>query len=543
MATAPMFDAALLPEAAPRLPTLRFIACGSVDDGKSTLLGRLLHDAQALASDQLEALAADSARRSRDAEPDYALLLDGLEAEREQGITIDVAYRYFASARRTFIVADTPGHEQYTRNMVTGASTADLAIILVDATRGVVRQTRRHSRIVRLLGIGQVVLAVNKMDLVGFDRARFDAIVADYRAFAARIGIAHATAVPVAAKAGDNVVARSARTGWYRGPTVLEALETAVAPRRSDAGFAMPVQAVLRPDADFRGYAGQVAAGAVTPGQALRVLPAGTPVRVARIVAPAGDRPSAGAGESALLTFAEEADCSRGDVLVGEGTSVGTGDAIEATLVWMADEPLAIGRRMLLKLATRTVPARVVAVHSVFDADSGEAGPARALRLNDIARATLHLDQRVALDLYERSRALGGFILIDPHGHDTAAAGLVEAFALRHRRRVAPGIRWVDAPADALPRLGAALAARLREGEATVVLLDEARLADLNAGADPAEAARRTAAVAQLLRDAGMAVVLALPGANWPEIQGGERVTAAAIEAAATEAPALDWVI
>jgi len=527
-----------LPEAAPeRLPTLRFITCGSVDDGKSTLLGRLLHDANALASDQLETLATDSARRTRDGEPDYALLLDGLEAEREQGITIDVAYRYFASERRAFIVADTPGHEQYTRNMVTGASTADLAVILVDATRGVQRQTRRHSRIVRLLGIRHVVLAVNKMDLVGFDHARFDAIVADYRALAEQVGIARFTAVPVVARDGDMVVGRGARMPWHRGPTIIEALDTAEVAEVPDAGFAMPVQSVLRPDATFRGYAGRVAAGRVAPGQALRVLPAGTRATVARVVAPEGDRAGANAGESALLTFAHEVDCSRGDVLVGERSSVGVADEIGATCVWMTDEPLSVGRRMLLKLGTRTVPARVTGVESVFDPDTGDAAPPREVRLNDIARATLVADQPIALDLYERSRALGGFILIDPHSNATAAAGLIDRFALRRAATGAPAIRWIEAEGDQLAATGAALAERLRAEGHAAVLLDEARLADLTLGADAAEAARRAIAAAQLLHDAGLAVVLALPpveGVRWP----GERVTAAALDA-----PAPDWVI
>ncbi len=526
-----------LPVEAPALPMLRFITCGSVDDGKSTLLGRLLHDADTLASDQLATLATDSAHRSRDAEPDYSLLLDGLEAEREQGITIDVAYRYFASARRAFIVADTPGHEQYTRNMVTGASTADLAVILVDARRGVQRQTRRHSRIVRLLGISEVVLAVNKMDLVGFDLAAFDAIVAEYRGLATQVGIARFSAVPVVARDGDNIVARSARMPWHRGPTIMEALDAAEVAEAPDAGFAMPVQAVLRPDSTFRGYAGQVAAGRVAPGQRLRVLPAGTAATVARIVASEGDRVDARAGESALLTFAQEVDCSRGDVLVGEGASVGVADEIGATLVWMADDALAVGRRMLLKLGTRTVPARVTAVEGVFDVDTGDAAGPREVRLNDIARATVVTDQPLALDRYERSRALGGFILIDPHSNATAAAGLVERFQIRQRGKAVPAIRWIDAPADGLAEQGAALAARLRDEGQSVMLLDEARLAELTLGADPAEAARRAVAAARLLHDAGLAVVLALPplaGVTWP----GERVAADAVE---TSAP--DWVI
>ncbi|WP_375428617.1 sulfate adenylyltransferase subunit 1, partial [uncultured Sphingomonas sp.] len=339
---------------------LRFITCGSVDDGKSTLIGRLLHDTRAVFDDQMAALEADSARvGTQGAEIDFALLVDGLAAEREQGITIDVAYRYFATARRKFIVADTPGHEQYTRNMVTGASTADLAVILVDARKGVLTQTRRHGYLVNLLGVRQIVLAVNKMDLVGWDRARFEAIVVDYAAFAEGIGAAPATAIPISGFRGDNVIGPSANMPWYDGPALLGYLETVEVDAEAARPFRMPVQWVNRPDLDFRGFAGTVAGGSVKPGDAVRVLPSGRTTTVARVVTFDGDLEEAEEGRAVTLTLADEVDCSRGDVLAAAGDPSEVADQFEATIVWMDDTPMLPGRGYWLKLATQTVTAQV----------------------------------------------------------------------------------------------------------------------------------------------------------------------------------------
>ena len=518
------------------LPALRFIACGSVDDGKSTLLGRLLHDARALFADQIDTLAADSRRfgTAGDA-PDFAPLLDGLDAEREQGITIDVAYRYFATARRRFIVADTPGHEQYTRNMVTGASTADAAVLLVDARAGLQRQTRRHAAILQLLGIPTVVLAVNKMDLVGHDEAVFRAIEADFRALAERLALPAPLAVPVAARAGDNVVVRSTAMAWHRGPTLIEALEAAPAiDWRDDQPFAMPVQLVSRPGADFRGYAGRVAAGRLRPGDAVHVLPAGTRTSLARIVAPDGDLGTAEAGTSVMLTLADEVDCARGDVLVAPDSPVRVATAMRATLAWLQADALVPGRRYLLKLGTRTVVARVTAVASVFDAEAGEHRPAAAaVGLNDIAECRVHTEQPLALDLYEWSRTLGGFILIDPVTHHTAAAGMVrDVEADRPADAPPPGrIRWT---ADRALAERAVAAARAQGRPAQLV--DPATLAELTALAPAATPLALAGAVARLLGMAGTDAVLAF-GPDGSVAPAGEPLTDADLDAP------LDWVI
>ena len=516
------------------LPALRFIACGSVDDGKSTLLGRLLHDARALFTDQLATLAADSRRfgTAGDA-PDFALLLDGLDAEREQGITIDVAYRYFATARRRFIVADTPGHEQYTRNMVTGASTADAAVLLVDARAGVQRQTRRHAAILQLLGVPTVMLAVNKMDLVGHDEGAFRAVEADFAALADTLGLVAPLTIPVAARAGANVVARGTAMPWYAGPTLLDALEAAPATDwRADRPFAMAVQLVSRPDPDFRGYAGRIAAGRLKPGDPVRVLPAGTATRVARIVTPEGDRAAAAAGHSVMLTLADAVDCARGDVLAAPESMVRPASAIRATLAWVQAEPLAPGRRYLLKLGTRTTVARVTAIRSVFDADAGEhRPPAGPVGLNDLAECRLRLEQPVALNLYERSRALGGFLLIDPVSHTTAAAGMVrEVDSVRDAGAPPPGrIRWT---ADRALAARAVEAARAQGRPAQVV--DAGALAEF--AAPGAARLALAAAVARLLSGAGVDAVLAF-GAEGGLLPPGEALTPEDLE------PAPDWVI
>ncbi len=421
-------------------PMLRFITCGSVDDGKSTLIGRLLHDSQALVDDQLEALAADSARHgTQGADLDFALLVDGLSAEREQGITIDVAYRFFQTANRRFIVADCPGHEQYTRNMATGASTADLAVLLVDASRGLLPQTRRHATIVSLLGIRQLVLAVNKMDLAGHSEARFAEIEAAFRAFAEPLGFDSIVAVPMIAPRGENIGAPAPSLPWYRGPTLVAALEAARTDTLADPGaaFRLPVQWVNRPDAGFRGYAGQVAAGRIAVGEAVTVLPAGRETRIARILGASGEAAAAQAGESVTVTLADDVDVSRGDILSAVDRPAAVADQLEATLVWMDEAPLFAGRPYWLKLGTRTVGATVTTIKHRIDIEHLEPVAARSLGLNDIATVTLSLDRAIAFDSYADSRATGSFILIDRLTNATAGAGTVR-FALTR----ASTIKW-----------------------------------------------------------------------------------------------------
>jgi len=420
-----------------RKSLLRFITCGSVDDGKSTLIGRLLYESKMIFDDQLTALEQDSKKvGTRGGELDFALLVDGLAAEREQGITIDVAYRFFATERRKFIVADTPGHEQYTRNMVTGASTAELAVILIDARRGVLTQTRRHSFLVRLLGISRVVLAVNKMDLVDYARERFEAIVADYRVFAARIGLTDITAIPLSAVHGDNVVARSARTAWYQGPALLEHLEgVEVDAALSRAPFRLPVQWVNRPNADFRGFAGQIVSGVVRPGDRVRVLPSGREAHVARIVTADGDLEAAVAGQSVTLTLGSETDVSRGDVLAAGDAPPQVASQFEATLVWLHEEPMLQGRSYLMKAGTRTAQATISPLKHKVNVNTLEHAAAEKLELNDIGVCELELDRAIAFEPYAESRALGGFILIDRLSNATVGAGLIN-FALRRSQNV-----------------------------------------------------------------------------------------------------------
>jgi bifunctional enzyme CysN/CysC len=432
-----------------RKTLLRFITCGSVDDGKSTLIGRLLYDSKMIFDDQLAALEADSKRvGTQGQEIDFALLVDGLAAEREQGITIDVAYRFFATEKRKFIVADTPGHEQYTRNMVTGASTADLAVILIDARKGVLTQTRRHSYLAHLIGIRHVVLAVNKMDLVGYDQATYDAIVADYAAFAASIGIAVFTPIPISGFKGDNVTASSANTSWYSGPSLIDHLETVELDADADRAkpFRLPVQWVNRPNLDFRGFAGTIAAGTIAPGDAVRVLPSGKTSTVARIVTFDGDRDRAVAGQSVTLTLADEIDCSRGDVIAAASAPPQVADQFEATVVWMADEALLPGRGYWLKLGTQTVTAQVHAPKYQINVNTLEQIAAKTLDLNAIGVANLVTDKPIVFEPYADSRELGGFILIDKLTNATVAAGMLH-FALRRARDV----HWqsVDVTRDA----------------------------------------------------------------------------------------------
>ena len=415
-----------------RKDLLRFITCGSVDDGKSTLIGRLLYESQLLLEDQLAALASESRRfGTQGDELDFALLVDGLAAEREQAITIDVAYRFFATERRKYIVADTPGHEQYTRNMVTGASTADLAIILVDARKGVLTQTRRHSYLVSLLGIRQIVLAVNKMDLVGYSAQVFEDVERSYREFAGRIGLSDITAIPVSALRGENIIAAGASMPWYRGPTLMQQLESV--PIQGDAAaqpFRMPVQWVNRPNHDFRGFAGLIVGGSVRPGDVLRVLPSGLNCQVARIVTADGDLEQAVAGQAVTLTLKEEIDISRGDLLAAAAAPASVSDQFEANIVWMSDEPMLPGRPYLLKCGARTVTAAVAPLKYKINVNTLEELAARQLELNEIGLVNLNLDQPLAFDPYTHNRDTGGFILIDRISNNTVGAGMLLA-ALR----------------------------------------------------------------------------------------------------------------
>lgn len=424
---------------------LRFITCGSVDDGKSTLIGRLLHESQMLFEDQLAALEADSRRvGTRGGEIDYALLLDGLSAEREQGITIDVAYRFFSTDKRKFIVADTPGHEQYTRNMVTGASTAELAIILVDARNGVLVQTRRHSYLVSLLGIRHVVLAINKMDLVDYSQERFDEIEADYRTFAQGIGIHDITCIPLSAVNGDNVVTSSPQTPWYGGPSLVEHLESvSVTDETQDLPFRFPVQWVNRPNLDFRGFAGTIVSGIVRVGDRVQALPSGRESTVASIVAMDGDLQEAVAHQSVTITLADEIDVSRGDVLVSAFEAPEVSDQFEAAVVWMSEAPLVPGRGYVMKIGAATTSATVSHIKHKVNVNTLEQIAATRLELNEIGIADLQLDREIPFDPYDANRHMGSFIIVDPISHNTVGAGLLRA-ALRQSRNV----RWQTLEVD-----------------------------------------------------------------------------------------------
>ena len=430
---------------------LRFITCGSVDDGKSTLIGRLLYESKMLFDDQLAALEADSKKvGTRGGEIDYALLLDGLAAEREQGITIDVAYRFFSTDRRKFIVADTPGHEQYTRNMVTGASTADLAIILVDARKGLLVQTRRHSTIVSLLGIRHVVLAINKMDLVDYSQAVFNTIQAEYLAFAEKIGLQSVTVIPISGVAGDNIVERSANTPWYTGPVLMPHLETVSIDEEflEKQAFRMPVQWVNRPNLDFRGFAGTIAGGSITPGTRIRVLPSGQESTVTRIVSADGDLPIAVANQSITLTLADEIDISRGDVISTPAQAAQVASQFEAHLVWMGDLPLEAGRSFLLKIATKTVTATVSRVLHQLNVNTQQTAPADKLEMNGIGLVQLRLDRDIAFDPYTANRDTGGFILIDRIHNGTVAAGMLVQAGQEDAQALGAGISAADRAAQ-----------------------------------------------------------------------------------------------
>ena len=515
-------------------PLLRFITCGSVDDGKSTLIGRLLYDSKRLFDDQLAALEKDSRRHGTQGERiDYALLLDGLAAEREQGITIDVAYRYFDTDKRKFIVADCPGHEQYTRNMATGASTADLAVVLVDARKGLLTQTHRHSYIVSLLGIRHVVLAVNKMDLVDFDEAVFARIATDYRALARRLGIPEVTCIPLSALEGDNLSSRSTRTPWYNGPALLEHLEQVQVDAQEGGGsLRLPVQWVNRPHQNFRGYAGTLAAGEVKPGDEVIVLPSARRSRVSRVLDAEGDVASATAGQAVTLTLADEIDISRGDVIAAAGDPPEVADQFAAHLLWMSDAPLLPGRPYWLKIGARTVSATVTEIKHRIDVNTQEHLAAKRLELNEVGYCNLSLDEPIPFEAYAGNRTLGGFILIDRYDNGTAAAGTLD-FALRR----AGNVHWQHVDVDK--------AARARQkgqvpkvlwftglsgaGKSTIANLVDKRLHALGyhsflldgdnvrhglnrdlgfTDEDRVENIRRVAEVAKLMTDAGLIVLV-----------------------------------
>lgn len=519
-----------------RKTMLRFITCGSVDDGKSTLIGRLLYDSKLIFDDQLTALEDDSRRvGTQGQEVDFALLVDGLAAEREQGITIDVAYRFFSTENRKFVVADCPGHEQYTRNMVTGASTADLAVILVDARKGVLVQTRRHSFLCQLLGIRHIVLAVNKMDLVGYDQSVFDAVVADYAKFARGIGIEAFTAIPISGFRGDNVVSPSSNTSWYEGPSLIQHLE-AVDLRIDEAAaesFRLPVQWVNRPNLDFRGFAGLIAAGSVRPGTSIKVLPSGKISTVARIVTLGGDADSARAGQSVTLTLADEIDCRRGDVIAAADAPPQVADQFEASLVWMADEPMLVGRAYWLKLATQTVSATVQHPKYEINVNTMEQLAAKTLELNGIGVAEVTTDRPIVFEPYSENRTLGGFILIDKLTNATVCAGLIH-FALRRSQNVhwqaldidrveharlknqAPRVLWFTGLSGAgKSTIANAVEKRLNLMNRHTFLLDGDNVRhglnkDLGfTDADRIENIRRVGEVARLMTDAGLIVLTA----------------------------------
>ena len=519
-----------------RKELLRFITCGSVDDGKSTLIGRLLYESKALYDDQLAALARDSKKYGTQGESlDFALLVDGLLAEREQGITIDVAYRYFSTRRRKFIVADTPGHEQYTRNMVTGASTADAAILLVDARKGVLTQTRRHSYLASLVGIRHVALAINKMDLIEYSERRFREIEAQYREFAARIGLADIVCLPLSALKGDNIVTPGARTPWYRGPTLLGWLETVEIDHGRLAGlpFRLPVQWVNRPQLDFRGFAGTIVGGTVRPGAAVRALPSGRQSRVARIVTADGDLEEAVAGQSVTLTLADEIDISRGDLIVAAEAPAQVADQFEATVVWMGDQPMLRGRTYAMKSGAKTVAATVAPLKYRVNIDTLEHVAADKLSLNEVGVCELELDQSIAFDPYAENRDTGGFILIDRLTNQTVGAGMLR-FALRRAHNIHLQHVDIDKPARAalkgqkpcvlwltgLSGAGKSTIANLvekklhAEGRHTYILdgdnVRHGLTKDLGFTAeDRVENIRRVAEVAKLMVDAGLIVLTA----------------------------------
>lgn len=515
---------------------LRFITCGSVDDGKSTLIGRLLYDSKMIFEDQLAALEADSKKMGTQGQDiDFALLVDGLAAEREQGITIDVAYRFFATEKRKFIVADTPGHEQYTRNMVTGASTADLAIILIDARKGVLTQTRRHSYLAHLIGIRNIVLAVNKMDLVGYDQAVYDQIVADYTAFATSIGITNFASLPISGFKGDNITANSANMPWYHGPALLPYLETVEVDATLDQAkpFRMQVQWVNRPNLDFRGFSGLISSGVIRPNDQIRVLPSGKTSTISRIVTLDGDLDQAVAGQSVTLCFADEIDCSRGQVITIADQPTEVSDQFETTIVWMDEAEMLPGRPYWLKIGTQTVSATVGQPKYQVNVNTMEHLAAKTLDLNAIGVANITTDREIPFEPYSTNRDLGGFILIDKMTNATVAAGMIH-FSLRRAQNIhwqatdisrdhhagmkhqKPAVLWLTGLSGA--------------GKSTIANIVEKKLARMNrhtflldgdnvrhglnkdlgfTDADRVENIRRVGEVAKLMTDAGLIVITA----------------------------------
>ena len=515
---------------------LRFITCGSVDDGKSTLIGRLLYDSKMIFEDQLAQLEADSKKvGTQGQEIDFALLVDGLAAEREQGITIDVAYRFFATEKRKFIVADTPGHEQFTRNMVTGASTAELAVILIDARKGILTQTRRHSYLTHLLGIKNIVLAVNKMDLVEYSKDIFDQIVADYTAFAASIGVTDFTAIPISGFKGDNITMLSENTKWYSGPTLMQHLENVELDQSADQSlsFRMPVQWVNRPNLDFRGFSGKIALGIVKPGDEVRILPSGKTSHVDRIVTLGGDLDQAVAGQSITLTLRDEVDCSRGQIITAAKDPLEVADQFEATVIWMDETDLVPGRAYYLKIGAQTVSATVAQPKYQINVNTMEHTAAKTLELNAIGVATMTTDRAIPFAPYANNRELGGFILIDKMTNATVGAGLIN-FALRR----AQNIHWqaTDINRDHHANLKNQKPAVLwmtglsGSGKSTIANAVEKKLARMNrhtflldgdnvrhglnkdlgfTDADRIENVRRVGEVAKLMTDAGLIVITA----------------------------------
>lgn len=515
---------------------LRFITCGSVDDGKSTLIGRLLYDSKMIFEDQLAQLEADSKRQgTQGQEIDFALLVDGLAAEREQGITIDVAYRFFATEKRKFIVADTPGHEQYTRNMVTGASTADLAVILIDARKGVLTQTRRHSYLANLIGIKNIVLAVNKMDLVDYDQAKFDEIVADYTEFAKEIGINDFVAIPISGFKGDNITGPSENTKWYTGPALMHHLETVELNQSADqeTPFQMPVQWVNRPNLDFRGFSGKIASGVIRPGDEVRILPSGKTSHIDRIVTFDGDKEAAVAGESVTLTLKDEVDCSRGQIISDAKAPLEVADQFESTIVWMDENEMIPGRAYVLKIGAQTVSATVSQPKYQVNVNTLEHTAVKTLDLNAIGIANLTTDRSIPFAPYTENRELGGFILVDKMTNHTVAAGMIN-FALRR----AQNIHWqaTDIDRDSHAKMKNQKPAVLwmtglsGSGKSTIANIVEKKLARMNrhtflldgdnvrhglnkdlgfTDADRVENIRRVGEVSKLMTDAGLIVITA----------------------------------
>jgi len=514
---------------------LRFITCGSVDDGKSTLIGRMLYESKMLFEDQLMQLEVDSKKVGTQAgDLDFALLVDGLTAEREQGITIDVAYRFFSTDKRKFIVADTPGHEQYTRNMITGASTADVAIILIDARKGVLTQTRRHSYLVSLIGIRHVVLAINKLDMVDYSEDIYRRIDSDYRNFAQEIGLQNIVTIPMSALKGDNITALSDKTPWYRGETLMGYLENVqVEDEVAQAGvFRMPVQWVNRPNLDFRGYSGIVTRGSVKPGDAVRVLPSGKESRIARVVTGDGDLEQAIAGQSITLTLTDEIDISRGDILARTEAPPGVANRFETTLVWMADEPMLTNRPYLMKIGTKTVTVTVPAIKYKVNVNTLEHMAVTKLELNEIGVCHLSSDQLIAFDPYKEDRDTGGFILIDRLSNNTVGAGMlhsalsqgqddqwqsigIDKHTLAEIKGQKPFILWLNGD----PAIAKLLEKKLYAlGKHTGLLDGDAIRAGLNkdldvSDADQAEGIRRVVEVAKLMLNSGQIVLVALNSA------------------------------